>query len=260
MKYIKGFIFALLGLALIGCSANSKQIQKALEDNPDILVSAIKKNPVQVITALNEAARVAQKQARTDQRKKEENRKDNERKNPLKPRVSKNRVLWGKTNAPITLVKYSDFQCFYCAKSAKTVKKLKSQYGDKIRFIYKHLPLGFHRQAKPAAQAFEALLMQSKKKALKFYNELFANYQKIGEGGEKYILSVAKKVGAQIPQLKKDMKSDKVQAILDRDKAEAEKFQFTGTPAYVINGVSLRGALPIEEFKKEIDLQLKKKK
>ena len=259
MKHSKHFTFILWALIFAGCSASSKQIQKALEDNPDILVSAIKKNPVEVITALNDAARIAQSQARNSQRKKEENRMENEFKNPLKPKLSKDRVLWGKTNAPITIVKYSDFQCYYCAESSKTIKKLKADYGNKIRFIYKHLPLDFHQLAKPAAKVFEAVRLQSTKRAYRFYNELFANYKKIGEGGEKYLLTLAKKVGAKIPKVKKDMDSDKVQEILDRDKAEAEKFQFRGTPAYVINGVSVRGNLPIGKFKEIIDRHLKKK-
>ena len=258
MKYIKNFTFVLWGFVLMGCSVSQKQIQQALEDNPEILVSVINKNPVKVIQALNDAARVAQKQSRKDQIEKESKRVENEFKNPLKPKLSKDRVLWGKPNAPITIVEYADFQCFYCARSSKTVKQLKSDYSGKLRLIYKHLPLGFHQHAKPAAQVFEAIRLQSKKKASQFHEKLFANQKKLNEGGEKYLFTLAKKIGVQMTQLKKDMKSDKVQGILDSDKAEAERFQFSGTPAYVINGVSVRGSLPIQEFKKIIDRHLKK--
>jgi protein-disulfide isomerase len=37
---------------------------------------------------------------------------------------------------------------------------------------------------------------------------------------------------------------------------EARKFGFNGTPGYLVNGVSIRGAYPAEEFSKIIDKQL----
>jgi protein-disulfide isomerase len=39
---------------------------------------------------------------------------------------------------------------------------------------------------------------------------------------------------------------------------EANKFGFQGTPGYLINGVSIKGAYPVAEFKKIIDRHLKK--
>ena len=41
---------------------------------------------------------------------------------------------------------------------------------------------------------------------------------------------------------------------MQRDRAEAMSFGFQGTPAFLINGVSLRGAYPIEEFVQVIEL------
>jgi protein-disulfide isomerase len=41
------------------------------------------------------------------------------------------------------------------------------------------------------------------------------------------------------------------------DMAEAKKFGFGGTPSFVINGKSIRGAYPEKEFTKIIDMALK---
>ena len=43
---------------------------------------------------------------------------------------------------------------------------------------------------------------------------------------------------------------------LQRDTAEAEGFGFQGTPAFIINGVSIVGALPFSEFREIIEQKL----
>ena len=60
-------------------------------------------------------------------------------------------------------------------------------------------------------------------------------------------------------KVKSDIKADEVEKLINDDKQEANKFGFTGTPGYLINGVSLKGAYPLSEFKKIIDRHLAKK-
>ncbi len=57
-------------------------------------------------------------------------------------------------------------------------------------------------------------------------------------------------------RLEKDLNSDIVQQRLAADLEEANRFGFDGTPAFVINGVSLIGNHPKEEFDKIIKLFL----
>jgi protein-disulfide isomerase len=70
---------------------------------------------------------------------------------------------------------------------------------------------------------------------------------------------VAKKVGANVAQMHKDMNGEKVKAIIDADMAEAEKFGISGTPGFIVQGVSIRGAYPFETFKTIIDKKLAEK-
>jgi protein-disulfide isomerase len=67
----------------------------------------------------------------------------------------------------------------------------------------------------------------------------------------------AKKVGADLKRLEKDLKDEKITKIIEADMEEAKKFNFSGTPGFLINGVSLRGAYPFSEFKDIIDRHLK---
>jgi len=49
-------------------------------------------------------------------------------------------------------------------------------------------------------------------------------------------------------RLNKDVHSVKVKAKIDDDMKEASKFNFQGTPGYLINGVPVKGAYPAEYF------------
>lgn len=98
--------------------------------------------------------------------------------------------------------------------------------------------------------------MQSHEIALKFHDELFANQDMMKSKGEEYMKSVAKKLGANMQLLSKNLSDSKVQKTIDADMEEAKKFGISGTPGFIINGVSLKGAYPAEEFKKIIDKHL----
>lgn len=71
-------------------------------------------------------------------------------------------VTFGPAEAKVTIVEYSDFQCPYCSRSYATVKQLLSDYGDKVRLVYKHYPLSFHANAQKAAEAAECARDQGK--------------------------------------------------------------------------------------------------
>jgi hypothetical protein len=59
----------------------------------------------------------------------------------------------GPSNAPITIVEFSDFQCPYCSRAEETVKKVMDTYKGKIRLFYRDYPLPFHGQAQKASEA-----------------------------------------------------------------------------------------------------------
>ena len=57
-------------------------------------------------------------------------------------------------------------------------------------------------------------------------------------------------------KIEADLKSEEIAKKIATDMDEARKFNFSGTPGFVINGVSLRGAYPFPEFKSIIDQHL----
>lgn len=246
---------ALAVFVVAGCTSKS-QLEKTLSDNPEIVFNVIKKNPKKFVEVVNEAVRTAQEGSREDEAKEEQARLEEELKNPKKPVIEDGRVIFGNKSAPITVVEYSDFQCPYCSRGFNTVKEVEKMYGDKVRVVFKHLPLDFHPMAMPAARYFEAIAMQDHKKAEKFHDEIFSNQTMLNQDGEKFLKAATKKVGANLAKVEKDIKSEAVQKRIAADMEEAKKFEFSGTPGFLINGVSLRGAYPAPEFKKIIDKQL----
>ena len=129
------------------------------------------------------------------------------------------------------------------------LEQLRKTHGDKLRVVFKNMPLNFHPQAMPAAQWFEALALQSPEKAWAFHDTLFEHQDKLGE---EYFKLLAKDLGLDVAKAAKDAKSEAVKNKIEADIKEAKKFGIEGTPAYLINGVPLRGAYPVEAFEEVI--------
>ncbi|MCH2533510.1 MAG: thioredoxin domain-containing protein [Bdellovibrionales bacterium] len=228
---------------LTGCIED--QVFKAIENNPEKFFEAVKKAEGKYKEVL------AKKQEQESEKALEE-----EFKNPKKAEIDEDRVIFGSAEAPITIVEYSDFQCPFCSRGYDTVKKVMEEYGDKVRVVYKHLPLDFHPLAMPAAQYFEAIALQSHEKAEKFHDIMFEQQDRMKSEGEDFLKAAAKEVGADMSKLKKDMKSEEVMNRVKSDMEEAQKFGFSGTPGFLVNGVSVKGAYPFDHFKMIIDKHL----
>lgn len=257
MKAFKFLGIGALALSLVNCAPSAKQIKEIVEKDPSIVFVAIEKDPEQFIEVVNKAAQNAQKKAQEKAVAEEGKKRDEEFTNPLKPAVEEGRVIFGPKDAKITIVEYSDFQCPYCSKGFQTVEEVMKAYPKDVRVVFKHLPLDFHPMAMPAARYFEAIALQDHAKAEKFYKEVFMNQGDLGSKKEAFLKETAKKVGADVKKVEKDLNSEAITKRIDADMEEARKFNFSGTPGFLINGVSLRGAYPFPEFKDIIERHLK---
>ncbi len=52
-------------------------------------------------------------------------------------------------NGVVEILEFSDFQCPFCSRVNPTLKELKTTYGDKLKVVFLHQPLPFHKEAKP---------------------------------------------------------------------------------------------------------------
>lgn len=263
MNFLRNGLSLFLVTVLLGActgSLSKAQLTKLLEDNPDILVSAIKKNPGAISDALQFAQMEARKGQAAEQAKRMEEEREKFFKDPLKPYLGPEQAFRGPKEAKVTVVEYTDFECPFCSRGANTMAEIKKKYPDNVRVTVKHLPLPFHPQAMISAQYYEAIRMQNAESAWDFHDKVFAGQDKLRADGEKFLKSIAGtyKGKVDMAKLAKDVKSDTVVKKIKADMEEANKFEFRGTPAFLVNGVPIRGALPPEEFSKVIDRHLGK--
>ncbi len=153
----------------------------------------------------------------------------------------------------VTIVEFSDFQCPFCSRVNPTVTQLMKDYGNDIQVAFRHLPLPFHENALPAAEAAEAAREQGK--FWEMHDKLFANNTALDRASlEKY----AKEIGLNLGKFNTAMDSHKFRERIKHDSDDAEKFGARGTPNFFINGRNLRGAQPVDSFKAVIDEEIKK--
>ena len=243
-------------ITFLGCSKEAqlkKDLTNVFKENPEILADAIKNNPVEFMEAVKEAASAA----RSAFAKKRDEKTTKYYDEPLKPVIRKDETIRGTKDAPLVLVEYSDFECGYCSRGYSTVMELMNKYKGKVQFIYKHLPLSFHKQALISSQYYEAIRLQDEKKAFRFHDEIFKKQAQL-KRGEKFLKKIAKNLKVDMKKLKKDVVSKKVLERIKEDQKEAEKFGMRGTPGFILNGVPIRGAHPIKSFVNIIE-ELKKR-
>jgi protein-disulfide isomerase len=142
------------------------------------------------------------------------------------------------------------------------LKELTAAYGDKIRIVYMNMIV--HSIVRPAHLASCAAAKQGKYKLFKdaFWAKAYAPYSESkgadqAKLGEDNIYAIAKDAGINVNQLKTDMASPACAARVDGDMAELAKFHVSATPTFFVNGKEITGALPVDEFKKLIDDELK---
>jgi protein-disulfide isomerase len=171
--------------------------------------------------------------------------------------VAKNAPSKGAKNAKVVIQEFSDFQCPFCSRVNPTIAQVMTEYGDKVRIVWRDYPLPFHKDAGPAAQAAREVFAQKGDKAFWAYHDLLFQNQKglSRENLEKFAEQVG---GINMKAFKAALDSGKHKAAVDADVAAVAKAGARiGTPSFFVNGKLLQGAQPYPAFKAAIDAALK---
>ncbi|MBL4634024.1 MAG: DsbA family protein [Kofleriaceae bacterium] len=157
----------------------------------------------------------------------------------------------GPDTAPVTIVEFSDFECGYCGQAEPTVQKIVSTYGDKVRLVYRDLPLPSHAQAPKASEATHCAQKQGK--YWEMHAKLFANQRALEIPQLK---TYAGELGLDQAAFDSCLDDGNTAKIVADSLAEAERLGVNGTPAFFVNGRFLSGAQPYERFAELIDYEL----
>jgi Na+:H+ antiporter, NhaA family len=71
---------------------------------------------------------------------------------PIEP--AKDHVL-GPADAEITLVEYGSYLCAYCHTAHEVIRRLRDEFGDRLCYVYRHLPLTDRSEATRGAELAE---------------------------------------------------------------------------------------------------------
>lgn len=178
----------------------------------------------------------------------------------------------GESNAKVTIVEFSDYQCPFCRKFwTETFGQLKSEYIDtgKVKFVYRDFPLeGLHPAANIAGQAAECVRSLGGDAAYwQMHDKLFTEQNILDSGSPNGQVTKTVQFGA--PELKKwaqelgfdigtCLDSGQFVKEVQADTAEGASYGVQGTPAFFVNGNLLSGAYPFAAFKQLIDQELAK--
>lgn len=163
----------------------------------------------------------------------------------------------GPANAKVTMQIVSDFQCPFCKRAEDTIAEVSKNYGDKIKIVWRDMPLDFHADAPLAAQAArEAFKQKGSDGFWKMHDLLFQN-QGTENGIKREALDkYAAQVGLDMAKFKAALDNQTNKPAVDADKKVAQDAGIQGTPAFIVNGYFINGAQPYPKFKKVIDRAL----
>lgn len=158
----------------------------------------------------------------------------------------------GPHDAPITIINFSDFQCPFSQRAVPVIALLMEQYPEKIRYVFKHFPLGFHRLATKAARTSIAADRQGN--FWEAYELIFQNNKNLTS--EK-LSAMAQKLQLDMERFQVDSTSQESQHIINRDIDEGRQFGVRGTPTLFVNGKRMVG-VEIKVMREIIAKDLKK--
>src|SRR5829696_2153382 len=150
--------------------------------------------------------------------------------------------LRGPKDAPVTLVKYGDYECPYCAEAHPLLKELQERAGEQVRFVFRHFPLdSTHPRARRAAQAAEAAASQGR-----FWEMHDLLYERQDELGEEDLMRYAAELGLDLRQFEEDLTNDDHAGRIDEDRLGGDRAGVRGTPAFFVNGVRYKGPMDLD--------------
>nr|WP_305123378.1 DsbA family protein [Roseomonas sp. GC11] len=144
----------------------------------------------------------------------------------------------GNPRGDLTIVEFFDARCPYCKALHPTLAEL-IQLDPNLRVVMKDLPI----LGPASVVASRALLAAQRQGKYAAYQDALLRLR--GEPTEAALQAEAQKIGLDWPRLKRDMEDPAIAARLQGNLALARALSIEGTPALVIGGTLVPGAVDL---------------
>ena len=143
----------------------------------------------------------------------------------------------GPETAPVTIVKFEDFDCSFCQRAQATLAQLLARYGGQVKLVHRDFPIDPLHGKSLAHEAARCADHQGK-----FWTYHDALY--------------AEAIGLDVGAFEQCLTGGTDRAVVQRDVDEGSRVGVKATPTFFINGRPLVGAQPLERFIQMIDDEL----
>jgi protein-disulfide isomerase len=153
----------------------------------------------------------------------------------------------GNVDGDINIVEWFDYNCPYCRKIDPELRQVVQDDG-KVRLVLKDWPI-LGEVSKIAARM--ALAAKYQDKFIQAHDAMIGVASRLTEPRLGELLAGA---GVDMDRLKADLatKGKAIDAILERNNAQAEAFGFRGTPSFIVGKFRVPGILTMAEFEQVI--------
>jgi protein-disulfide isomerase len=167
----------------------------------------------------------------------------------MKPPLGPQDHVLGSMDAPLELVEYGDFQCPHCGRAYPIVDELRREYGPRLRFAYRHFPLGkMHPLARPAAEASEAAAAAGK--FWEMHSALYLDQKHLEKDD---LLEKVRAIGLDAEAVAKALNEHTYAPRVQEDLSSGVRSGVNGTPSFFINGKRFSGGYEREALKAALD-------
>jgi protein-disulfide isomerase len=148
----------------------------------------------------------------------------------------------GPTDAKVTVVDFSDFECPHCRALFDVLKTVEPEF-PQVRFVFKNFPLtSIHPWAMTAAQAGECAFKMSPESYWKLQAQIFDNQDAItADSAWSQITDYLSTDGIAADSLHACMVAPETKSAVDADIAEGKSLDVESTPTLFINGRPIVG-------------------
>lgn len=165
----------------------------------------------------------------------------------------------GAENPEITIIEYSDYQCFQCRKLHYYLRQMVNQYPDKLRLVHINFPMDHNvnplvDEPYHVGSAILAAVAEYAKVTDNFWEVNDAIYNMIGEGKTSFSgEDLAEATGIPLEDIEKIIIHPYYSDVMYTDIIKGIEKGVQGTPSFIIDGVLYEADIPPEIIQKLIN-------